>query len=69
MEGRAQRWDHQDHWLRTQQAAGAEVLPYKPVTVSKMLEPFGNHGRNPWPAGCVADYYHLERVTYATKLP
>ena len=69
MEGRAQRWDHQDHWLRAQQAAGAEVLPYKPVTVSGMLEPFGNHGRNPWPAGCVADYYHLERVTYATRLP
>ncbi|WP_069173943.1 DUF6056 family protein [Streptomyces griseus] len=69
MEARAQRWDHQDRWLRERSAAGAEVLPYKAVTVSGMLEPFGRQGRNPWPAGCVADYYHLERVTYSTRLP
>ncbi|MEK8142479.1 hypothetical protein NKH18_09085 [Streptomyces sp. M10(2022)] len=69
MEARAQRWDHQDRWLRKQEAAGAEVLPYKAVTVSGMLEPFGRQGRNPWPAGCVAEYYHLERVTYSTRLP
>ncbi|MEU5716268.1 DUF6056 family protein [Streptomyces sp. NPDC020403] len=68
MEARAQRWDHQDRWLRERSAAGAEVLPYKPVTVSGMLEPFGRQGRNPWPAGCVADYYRLERVTYSTRL-
>lgn len=69
MAARAQRWDHQDRWLREREAAGAEVLPYKAVTVSGMLEPFSRQGRNPWPAGCVADYYHLDRVTYATELP
>ncbi|MEV5681738.1 DUF6056 family protein [Streptomyces sp. NPDC052164] len=69
MRARAQRWDHQDRWLRERAAAGAEVLPYKPVTVSEMLEPFGRQGRDVWPAGCVADYYHLERVTYTTTLP
>lgn len=69
MQARAQRWDHQDRWLREREAAGSEVLPYKAVTVSGMLEPFSRQGRSPWPAGCVADYYHLERVTYSTRLP
>ncbi|MGY3679781.1 DUF6056 family protein [Streptomyces sp. TE33382] len=69
MRARAERWDHQDRWLRERAAAGAEVLPYKAVTVSGMLEPFGRQGRNIWPAGCVADYYHLDRVTYSTELP
>ncbi|MCX4964761.1 DUF6056 family protein [Streptomyces sp. NBC_00654] len=69
MRARAQRWDHQDRWLRERAAAGAEVLPYKAVTVSGMLEPFGRQGRDTWPAGCVADYYRLERVTYSTELP
>lgn len=69
MAARAERWDRQDRWLRERAAAGAEVLPYKPVTVSGMLEPFSRQGRDPWPAGCVADYYHLDHVTYSTVLP
>ncbi|MFE3829767.1 DUF6056 family protein [Streptomyces sp. NPDC059092] len=67
---RAERWDHQDRWLREHAARGAHVLPYHPVPISGMGEPFGGHGHRPWPARCVAAYYHLSRVTFAPeKLP
>ncbi|GAA3483403.1 DUF6056 family protein [Streptomyces yanii] len=66
---RARKWDHQDHWLRSQSATGAKVLPYTRLPISKMTEPFGDDGRKPWPASCVAHYYHLERVVLATGLP
>jgi hypothetical protein len=69
MHVRAQKWDRQDRWLRAQAQDGAKVLPYKPVSVSRMLEPFGDKGRKVWPAQCVADYYHLDRVTYSKQLP
>ncbi|MFJ9030744.1 DUF6056 family protein [Streptomyces sp. NPDC102274] len=69
MRVRAGKWDHQDHWLREQAARGAWVLPYKPLSVSGMGEPFGGKGRRIWPARCVADYYHLKRITYTEKLP
>ncbi|QGV82088.1 DUF6056 family protein [Streptomyces ficellus] len=69
MRVRAQKWDHQDRWLRERAAAGAKVLPYKPVSVSAMLEPFSANGTRIWPAGCVADYYHLDKVTRGTRLP
>ncbi|GAA1324920.1 DUF6056 family protein [Streptomyces sanglieri] len=69
MEVRAQRWDRQDRSLRNGAAHGAEVLPYTPVSVSGMLEPFGNHGRRAWPAQCVAQYYHLKKITHSTRLP
>ncbi|MFF2011209.1 DUF6056 family protein [Streptomyces sp. NPDC058195] len=65
MEVRAQRWDRQDRALRDGAAHGARVLPYTPVPVGRMVEPFGGHGRRPWPAGCVAQYYRLEKVTYS----
>ncbi len=69
MQVRAERWDRQDRSLRDGAARGAQVLPYTPVSVSRMLEPFGGHGRRVWPAQCVAEYYHLEKVTYSTRLP
>ncbi|MGW0316903.1 DUF6056 family protein [Streptomyces flavidovirens] len=69
MRVRAQKWDRQDQYLRAQAAKGAKVLPYTPLSVAGTLEPFGGKGRNVWPAGCVADYYHLDRVTYSTRLP
>ncbi|MFF2895078.1 DUF6056 family protein [Streptomyces sp. NPDC057966] len=69
MQVRAERWDRQDRSLRDGAARGARVLPYTPVSVSRMLEPFGGHGRRVWPAQCVAEYYHLEKVTYSTRLP
>lgn len=49
MEVRAQRWDRQDQWLRTHAAHGDQVLPYTPVSVSGLGEPFGQHGQKPWP--------------------
>ncbi|MFJ5110299.1 DUF6056 family protein [Streptomyces sp. NPDC088551] len=69
MRVRAEKWDHQDHWLRERAARGARVLPYKPLSVSGMGEPFAHRGGKTWPARCVADYYHLERITRAERLP
>ncbi|WP_351224731.1 DUF6056 family protein [Streptomyces sp. NPDC002133] len=69
MRVRAQQWDRQDAWLRAGAAGGATVLPYTPLPVSGMLEPFRAQGRLPWPARCVADYYRLDRVTYSTRPP
>ncbi|MDN3296033.1 DUF6056 family protein [Streptomyces ficellus] len=69
MRVRAQKWDRQDRWLRERAAEGAKVLPYTPVSVRGMLEPFSANGTRPWPAKCVAAYYHLDKVTRGTRLP
>ncbi|MFE3323627.1 DUF6056 family protein [Streptomyces sp. NPDC059176] len=69
MRVRAERWDRQDRWLRAGASRGAHVLPYVRLPVSGMLEPFGDGGRRPWPARCVADYYHLDAVTRSELLP
>ncbi|MER5465432.1 DUF6056 family protein [Streptomyces sp. NPDC002668] len=69
MQVRAEKWDRQDRYLREQAADGAKVAPYTPVSVASMLEPFSHHGRRIWPAQCVADYYHLDKVTYSTERP
>ncbi|MFF8386282.1 DUF6056 family protein [Streptomyces kanasensis] len=69
MRARAERWDRQDHYLREQAASGARTAPYTPNSVARMLEPFGAGGKKRWPAGCVADYYHLDRVTYGGPTP
>ncbi|MFE9725731.1 DUF6056 family protein [Streptomyces sp. NPDC005794] len=63
MRVRAEAWDSQDHLLRKRAAAGATVLPYTPLVISKMTEPFGNQGKRPWPASCVATYYQVEKIT------
>lgn len=63
MRVRAEAWDSQDHLLREQAASGATVLPYTPLVVSKMSEPFGNNGKRPWPASCAATYYRVEKIT------
>ncbi|MER6915306.1 DUF6056 family protein [Streptomyces sp. NPDC000594] len=67
MRVRAERWDRQDRWMRDRAALGARELPYTPTSVAGMGEPFGKHGS--WPAGCVADYYRVDRVTHSTRLP
>ncbi|MFG3506594.1 DUF6056 family protein [Streptomyces sp. NPDC047821] len=69
MRVRAQKWDRQDRWLRERAAEGAKVLPYKPVSVSGMLEPFSANGTRIWPAQCVAEYYRVDKVTRGTRLP
>ncbi|MGW6746066.1 DUF6056 family protein [Streptomyces sp. NPDC055025] len=66
---RAERWDRQDLRLRTEAARGARIVPYTRLPISGMGEPFGGPGPRTWPAGCVADYYHLERITDARRLP
>ncbi|WP_328681593.1 DUF6056 family protein [Streptomyces sp. NBC_00322] len=69
MQVRAEKWDRQDRYLRERAAHGAKVAPYTPVSVAQMLEPFSNQGRRIWPAQCVADYYHLDKITDATQRP
>ncbi|MGW4030527.1 DUF6056 family protein [Streptomyces sp. NPDC004838] len=68
MRVRAEKWDRQDAYLREGAARGETVMPYTPTKVGRMLEPFGAKGTKPWPAQCVAEYYRLDRVTYAPKL-
>ncbi|MEU3603534.1 DUF6056 family protein [Streptomyces sp. NPDC006798] len=65
MRVRAERWDRQDAYLRAGAARGETVMPYTPTRVSRMLEPFARNGERVWPAGCIAEYYRLDRVTYA----
>ncbi|MFI6285908.1 DUF6056 family protein [Streptomyces sp. NPDC051018] len=69
MRVRAGEWDRQDAFLREGAARGETVLPYTPTKVGRMLEPFGANGRKVWPAQCVAEYYRLDRVTYAPPPP
>ncbi|MGV9315565.1 DUF6056 family protein [Streptomyces sp. NPDC003691] len=65
MRARAVQWDRQDAFLREGAARGEKVMPYTPTKVGRMLEPFSRNGTRVWPAQCVAEYYGLERVTYA----
>ncbi|WP_405640431.1 DUF6056 family protein [Streptomyces uncialis] len=69
MRTRAHQWDRQDQWLRSQVERGARELPYRPTSISKMTEPFGRGGRRTWPSGCLARYYHLDRITPAREFP
>ncbi|MGW5861280.1 DUF6056 family protein [Streptomyces sp. NPDC055239] len=65
----AHGWDRQNRWMRSQAAAGIQALPYKPLPLSKMTEPFRHGGRAKWPASCIADYYQVQRITQASELP
>ncbi|RDG37388.1 DUF6056 family protein [Streptomyces corynorhini] len=67
MRARALAWDHQDRRLRSGAALGAHVLPYRPLPISGMREPFADHGRKVWPAKCVARYYRIDRITDADR--
>lgn len=69
METRADRWDRQDRWMREQAAAGATTLPYRPNSVGRMLEPFGDKGKKKWPAQCIARLYGVDKVTRGTEFP
>ncbi|MFJ2418730.1 DUF6056 family protein [Streptomyces brevispora] len=68
MRTRAHNWDRQDAWLRARVAQGARVLPYAPMPIAKMTEPF-NNGRRSWTTTCVARYYRLKQVEYTPLLP
>ncbi|WP_433402790.1 DUF6056 family protein [Streptomyces sp. CA-146814] len=69
MRARAEKWDAQDRRLRQGAADGEQVMPYRRLVVSGMLEPFSKGGASYWPGGCVADFYGLERVTDGTRSP
>lgn len=69
MRARAEKWDAQDRRLRQGAADGEQVMPYRRLVVSGMLEPFSKAGTSYWPGGCVADFYGLERVTDGTRSP
>ncbi|WP_234340424.1 DUF6056 family protein [Streptomyces sp. SCSIO 75703] len=69
MRARGMAWDSQDRLLRNEAAAGATVLRYKPLVISKMTEPFGNKDKRSWPAACVATYYHVKEITDGTPGP
>ncbi|MGW4240088.1 DUF6056 family protein [Streptomyces sp. NPDC004749] len=69
MAARARAWDRQDSRMRAQAAAGARVLPYRRLPISKMVEPFGQDGHKTWPALCVARYYRVQGITNATGKP
>ncbi|WP_234426639.1 DUF6056 family protein [Streptomyces niger] len=66
---RAHDWDRQNRWMHRQAVAGAQVLPYRRLPLSKMTEPFRHGGRAKWPASCIANYYQVRHITQATKLP
>ncbi|MFI1018123.1 DUF6056 family protein [Streptomyces sp. NPDC020965] len=67
MRVRADQWERQDAYLKQGAANGEKVLPYTPTRVGRMLEPFAKKGTKVWPAQCVADWYDLDRVTYAER--
>ncbi|WP_432148853.1 DUF6056 family protein [Streptomyces sp. bgisy029] len=69
MRTKAEKWDAQDRRLRQGAADGEQVMPYRRLVVSGMLEPFSKAGTSYWPGGCVADFYGLERVTDGTRGP
>ncbi|MGW5867133.1 DUF6056 family protein [Streptomyces sp. NPDC055239] len=66
---RAHDWDRQNRWMHSQAATGVHVLPYKRLPLSHMTEPFRHGGRAKWPASCIADYYQVQHITQAYKLP
>ncbi|MFF8311422.1 DUF6056 family protein [Streptomyces lydicus] len=66
MAARARAWDQQDVRMRAQAAAGARVLPYRRLSISKMTEPFRKDGHKTWLALCVARYYRVQDITNAT---
>ncbi|MGW1030539.1 DUF6056 family protein, partial [Streptomyces sp. NPDC002577] len=65
MRVRAAQWDRQDASLRRQAAAGATSLPYEPLPIRGMPEPFqsGPRWERYWPARCVARYYRVATIT------
>ncbi|WP_223281458.1 DUF6056 family protein [Streptomyces antnestii] len=69
MAARASAWDRQDARMRAQAAAGARVIPYRVLPISKMTEPFGHDGHKKWPAYCVARYYGVQDITNAAGKP
>ncbi|GGX42459.1 DUF6056 family protein [Streptomyces chryseus] len=56
-------WDRQDRLVREKAAQGSKVVPYRPLPIGGLSEPFAttNYSRD-WVARCVSGYYRVERI-------
>jgi hypothetical protein len=71
MRVRAAQWDRQSEWLHRQAAGGATTLPYKPLPIQGLAEPFQLARPRPtdWVARCAAQYYRVDTMTRSSVLP
>jgi hypothetical protein len=71
MRVRAVQWDRQNEWLHQQAANGATTLPYKPLPIQGLAEPFQLARPRPtdWVARCAAHYYRVDTITRSSVLP
>lgn len=60
---RAVAWDAQNFRIRTEAAAGATDVGYRPMHIGSLAEPFftSSYERD-WVAACVANWYGIERI-------
>ncbi|ARE73088.1 MULTISPECIES: hypothetical protein [unclassified Streptomyces] len=60
---RAVAWDAQNSRIRTEAAAGATDLGYRPMHIGNLAEPFYTSDyRRDWVAACISDWYGIERI-------
>ncbi|MFC4471139.1 DUF6056 family protein [Streptomyces xiangluensis] len=71
MRVRAAQWDRQNEWLHRQAADGATTLPYKPLPIQGLAEPFQLARPRPtdWVARCAARYYRVDAISRSSVLP
>jgi hypothetical protein len=69
MRVRADQWDRQSAWMHSQAAAGAQTLPYKPLPIEGLREPFQLPSDKDWAASCAARYYRVDTITPSSALP
>ncbi|MFI7357570.1 hypothetical protein ACIBTP_27070 [Streptomyces avidinii] len=60
---RAVAWDAQNSRIRTEAAAGATDLGYRPMYIGNLAEPFytSDYTRD-WVAACISDWYGIDRI-------
>ncbi|MBT2396370.1 DUF6056 family protein [Streptomyces sp. ISL-100] len=56
-------WDRQDLLVRKEVASGSKAVPYRPLRIGGLAEPYmtTNYARD-WVAQCVSRYYKVERI-------
>lgn len=56
-------WDRQDLLVRKKSAEGSKVVPYRPLPIGGLSEPYAtrNYSRD-WVAHCISGYYRVERI-------
>jgi hypothetical protein len=65
---RAKQWDEQDAGLKAAAARGQSVVPYQQLRIGGLAEPFTLRTYSQdWAAACVAQYYHVDRLTKAPQ--